>query len=153
AGRKEVRRLGGKPGTRAAMVFSPKGQTLISADFDGTVRQWEGATGKELHHFKSQAAIPRPEFSRDGKTLATRDAQGGIHVWDAARGMELRRIKAGANAWTLSPDGRGLATWGCADHLIHFWDTATGKKQGQLKLEDEGIPGGVTCLAFSPDGR
>src|SRR5215831_14028647 len=37
-----------------SVAFSPDGKTLAAGSWDGTVRLWEVATGKELHQFHDQ---------------------------------------------------------------------------------------------------
>ena len=53
----------------------------------------------------------------------------------------------------FSPDDRQFAV--ATEDRIRFWDTASGKEVGSIKLsagQDLG-PSGVLALAFSPDGR
>src|SRR5262249_7955776 len=102
--------------------FSPDGRELVSASFDGTVRIWDRATGKELRRLKESLVEPQfVAFTHDGRQVIT--TQGGhrardefpVRLWDAKTGEPVRKLAEkgprSAAAAALSPDGRRLA-WG-----------------------------------------
>src|SRR5262249_13957212 len=91
-------------------------------------------------------------WSPDGKRMAATtgfsipNAGDMVKVWDAQTGKELYSLKGGLGV-AFSPDGKLLA---CAfsDSTVKLLDTQTGNELHTLK----GHTGGVTSVAFSPDG-
>jgi len=81
----------------ASVAFSPNGKTLASGSYDGTIKLWNVATGKEQatpkRHF---TLVDRLAYSPDGKPLVSRILDGKpldlasyhttIKLWDVATG-------------------------------------------------------------------
>jgi WD40 repeat protein len=150
------------------LAFSPDGKVLGSCGYQLPTCLWDTTTGQRLHQFSEGCAALA--FSSDGRTLATVSkllGQGpnGSSIWairlrDGTTGRLLRQFgerneyATGSdkllwiNSIAMSPDGQLLVTAG-SEPQIHFWHTATGKKETSLKSLQES----VDCLAFSPDGK
>jgi WD40 repeat protein len=171
-----------------AVAFSPDGKTVASGagfvqtrtpegrmKFEGEVRLWDAATGKE------QAAVRRYPvsvhslaFSPDSRTLAwgggvqtsaidttprqsfkdiprNDEELGEVRVWDLATGKE-RTFFHCDDGWiksvAFSPDGKTLASGG-RDSAIRLFDVATGRERACLR--DRGC--GIRAVVFSPDGK
>lgn len=63
--------------------YTPDGRRLISASSDGTVREWEAATGAEIRCFEWKVGkIAAADVSPDGMTAAVGGTNGEIVVWD-----------------------------------------------------------------------
>jgi RNA polymerase sigma factor (sigma-70 family) len=164
----------GKSGVRGA-TFSPGQRTLItwSGDRDSQVHFWDLATGRHLRQF----AFPDlQEYLRDqpapGAVVGGDDsfyyvgtvapdarmmACGGhgkfLAVYDLAAGQLLYKkdkLADDVSSLAFSPDSKILA-WGGGldDPTIHLLETATGGERHRLC----GHIGGISCLAFSADGR
>lgn len=72
-----------------SVTFDPRGEQLISADEDGTVKIWtrDGKPAGQLvaHDHLSSS----PFFSRDGDLLAVGAASGLVEVWDVRSGVRV----------------------------------------------------------------
>ncbi len=100
-------------------------------------------------------------FSPDGKTLATGSWDHTAKLWDPDTGS-LRATLSGheqaVRFLVFSPDQRDpdssrLATAGF-DGDIRLWNVAPGRPQdGVLVSTHHVTDGGLSCLAFSPDGQ
>src|SRR4051812_29914065 len=59
------------PGGAFSMAVLPDGKAVLTGGRDGTIRVWDGATGKELRSFGAlRTAVSAMALSRDGKRLA-----------------------------------------------------------------------------------
>ncbi len=160
----------GQSGLPAAVT--PDGKVAACYFDAGTVRLYNVATGKELHHFKDpsnrlgQPANSALAFSPDSRLLAVRLFDGSIRTWDWGLAREVCHFNlppadggvGGGNArLTFTPDGRSLA----ALHLelvdnklsysFRLWDPSSGKLVQTLTLGD-GFHD-VTLPAIAPDGK
>ena len=150
-----------KPST--VIDFSPHGDLLVSADYDGKLRIWNPHTHQLLRVLDAKPDISAIAFSPDGRTLAN-TAGGGvqmIQLWDTYTGNHKLNITQGGSSifyLVFSPDGQTLASATLSD-TIQLWDTTTGQ---QIFTFDEGSGGGTTTirfrfggprLSFSPDGK
>jgi hypothetical protein len=67
------------------MAFTPDGDRLLSACWDGTVKTWDVATGKETSSFRGQFQFGNCcRFSPDARRLAWTCTDGIVKVWDIA---------------------------------------------------------------------
>lgn len=138
------------------VAFMPDGKTLISSGWEGTIRLWDVATGKELQRLESDGkAVNGLALSPDGKTLASAVNEGFLRVWDmptrkcrfSMKGHEGSMVACVA----ISPDGKWLASGGGGDQArtLMLWELATGKEVrrfgGNLRT--------VQSVAFSPDSK
>jgi serine/threonine protein kinase/WD40 repeat protein len=96
------------------LSFHPGGSLLGSESWDGTVRLWDPATGRQLLQFSGNA---RCHFSRDGRWLGLALRAGQAQLLEVAPTREYRTLSFGpatifgahAIEHDISPDGRILA--------------------------------------------
>ncbi|HEY7427195.1 MAG TPA: hypothetical protein VH682_23375 [Gemmataceae bacterium] len=82
---KEVATLGGPRSAVPAVVFSPDGRMMATAEWDDhpSVFLWEVATRKERHRFEGHLdSVNCLAFAADGKTLFSGSGDTTILVWD-----------------------------------------------------------------------
>lgn len=152
-----------------AVAVSPDDSLLATGAFDGTVRIWEVATGKQLHLLRD----PRPErdqrdirvsvgfavaFSRDGKQLVTSfgnflpRSTGCVAVWDVQRESVIQELDNRGETilsaqWTSQHDR--LVLGGHYGHL-EVWQKRGDRFRGERLAE----PGErINGVAVSSDGH
>lgn len=151
------------PGTGAAVCFSPDGRRLAAASYEGYLRLYDLADGKEtrLEEFYGgdwprSLVPPVLAFSPDGRWLVARALdEWAVVLWDLAaeggprRGeWSFRDVVDDVRDLAFSPDGRLVATASAEGSLavIHLAGGGFVERFGELES-------GCAALAFSPDGR
>jgi WD40 repeat protein/serine/threonine protein kinase len=149
------------------VAFSPDGQRLISANWQGVggigepprgkaVKTWDSSLGKELSQvfdFGRLGGFSGVALSPDGRRLVWRDGHSDL-VFDGVTGKELFALKPHkpyegvVHSLAVSPDGQRLASAG-HERAVLIWDGVTGKELFALRGHEDF----VKCVAFSPDGQ
>jgi WD40 repeat protein len=159
-------------------ILTPDGATLIVqiSGKESAIAITETATGKVRAKIPTSPRDPFPDLtlSRDGKVLALRSSFPAHRVGSrwvtyetkvALYDMTTAKLRCAVplqlarspgigpvglpGLLVLSPDGSRVAAYSDPAHM-GVWDTATGRKVGDISLKDEpGAFGG----AFTPDGQ
>ncbi|MEM6405544.1 MAG: NACHT domain-containing protein, partial [Pseudomonadota bacterium] len=135
-----------------AVAYSPDGQFALSGSDDGTVRQWDLATGVEIRCLQGHTSqVNSVAYSPDGQFALSGSVDGTVRQWDLAAGAEIRSLQGDTGAVysvAYSPDGQ-FALSGSVDGTLRQWDLATGAEIRSL----QGHTGSVWSVAYSPDGQ
>ncbi|MHC4550542.1 MAG: protein kinase domain-containing protein [Planctomycetota bacterium] len=114
-----------------SLAFSRDGRHLLSGSLDGTVREWEVATGKEVRTLRHEEGVACVAYGRedrwilssgmDRRLFVLRDTP--IRIWDRVSGEQvlvLRGHEAGVPSFALSPDGNWVVS-GSWDRTVRRW--------------------------------
>jgi hypothetical protein len=112
------------------MAISPDGRSVVTGGYDGTIREWDPATGRQRRLIgQCSHAVQDLALTPDGKGLVTGSYDRTCRLWDMASGKELRRFDV-YNGWisyvAVSPDGQSLYS------SMKIFDLATGRLKGTL---------------------
>jgi WD40 repeat protein len=139
-----------------AAIFTPDGQTIVSASWDKTIRLWNVATGLTTRiltgHSKGVGSLAvSPADGPNGRWLASGGEDATVKLWDLTTGREARTFSGHRNSVTsvaFSPDGELLAA-GCLGQVVIVWKRETGAVVKRLRYEDISY----NSVAFSPRGE
>jgi WD40 repeat protein len=115
------------------------------------VQLWDLEEGNRLKviegHTKPVCSVA---FSPSGELLASGSEDSQVKLWDLASGKELQSMKHPAIPRVLDfhPDGTALAV--AAGGTVVVWKLPSGKR---LQAMTGHLGGGITAMAFSPDGK
>jgi eukaryotic-like serine/threonine-protein kinase len=149
----QVVTLEGHRHTVAWLTYSPNGERIASASWDGTVNVWDTRSRQRaLTLHAGDTPLTGVVFSPDSRRVAASNMDGTVRMWDAQTGEELYpplRAEAGpVYGVVFRHDGRVLAS-AHHDGKVRFWDVDT----GQYLRHIEAHPHPVLGLASSADGE
>lgn len=133
------------------LTFSPSGDLVAAACYDGVVRIWRVSDGRLMRTLEvHNAFVLSVAFSPDGQRIASGGGSAVVRVWRVGDGRLLETLHGHSNyvrSVAFSPDGQSLAT-ASEDKSVRIWRASDG---ALLHVFAE-HSGGVTSVAFSPDG-
>jgi WD40 repeat protein len=137
------RRLDGPPLGVCCTAFAPDGATVVGGGFDGSIQQWDVATGKPRRRLEKHAGeVLALAFAPDGKTIASAGADSTVRLWDVQAGAERHAgigHRARVEAVAADPLGRMVATAG-QDGSVRFWDLPGGRpRRPPVRLTNQGL--------------
>lgn len=144
----EIRRLPNSGGR--ALSFSSDGTMLATAPWNGQIRLWDVASGRELRALNGAGRVMGLSFTPDGQALAGCDFGGKIRWWNVTTGGLQTSCEGHESViWSMafSSDGRTLASCS-SDQTVRLWDPITFRERTHLR----GHGHEVWALAISPDG-
>jgi WD40 repeat protein len=134
--------------------FSPDGRSVLTASDSGTAVVWDATSGHERAKLNMRDEGVHAVFSPDGQLVVS--ASEAIYipptVWssrDGAVRSHLSRAGGGIlNVFAFSPNGACLASGGFSGKL-----TLSQPVTGRAFAESHRFIGGISSVAFAPDGR
>ena len=136
------------------VAFSPDGATLATVDGDGTVRLWDGETGRPRTDALEGTAV---SFSPEGDTLVIGHDDGTLTFRDVASGAVVAEAvdtgvgPIGAVEW--SPTGETLAVFGAAEPESAPTFRLIDATSRQPVDETLPAPQSVVGTSFTPDDQ
>lgn len=132
--------------------FSPDGQRVVTASYDGTARIWNAAGGQVLAVLRGHSnKVYGAEFSPDGQSIVTASTDHTAKVWNAVDGRLRATLSGHSNdvySALFSANSRHIVTTS-EDSTARVWNAA----DGQLLTTLRGHTRAVEKAGFSPDGR
>lgn len=136
----------------AALVFSPDGRLLASANYDQSAELWDFETRRLFKTYPAAGAVEDVGFSPDGKQIMISDNTGSIDVKEINGGRTTFHLQGKFSHVTTSPTRPLLALGGGGKQATADQGPAT-VWDYQANQQLYSLPEAGTYVAFSPDGR
>ena len=142
--------LSGHTDAVTAVAFSPDGRRLASSSFDGTLRTWDVANGRQQRVLHAGADAYAFGFTPDGRWLLAGVGFDGVLTVHDPNTLEKRRELSGHTDYlqTLAFGSRGRIATASGDGTARVWELDSGRTLATLR----GHSGPVLGVSFSPDG-
>jgi WD40 repeat protein/serine/threonine protein kinase len=136
------------PGGCGSASFSPDGEQIVTASFDGAARIWDARTGRPAGLLRGHMdSLASAAFSPDGKYVVTASYDKTARVWDWRSEQAITILEGhteGVRSATFSADGTRILT-ASFDNTARIWDARTGLLLTNLNRHRHG----VRCASFS----
>ena len=147
-----------------SVVFSPDGQTLISADSSGQSRRWDVTSSEQLSILtEGNDIVEKVALSADSTKLVTMSLDDRFRLWDLnnpnTEPIVIDDIEQSVDELEISPDGKFIATTKIPFHSrsdsfvenyrLQVWNLIT----EDLLINLPGEKPRFTSLKFSVDGK
>jgi WD40 repeat protein len=126
------------PSNVFGVAYSPDGRRIVTGQTNGTVRQWDSASGEPIgaplkgHSDRAKAVTYTP----DGHIIASAGPDGTMRLFDADTGAAInshpQRVE-GLYAIAVSPDGKVIFTGG-DNGTLQLWDPHSGQLRTTIKV-------------------
>lgn len=162
--------LSGHTDEVTSIAFSPDGKRIVSGSDDGTARVWDLNKRIGFGDYLKHIDFPYKKVMGNGKSLDgvapgalffSISPDGKSIVTDGGNNLIIEDIQTGKQVVcdldghtdvydaTFSSDGKSILSYSFLDSTVRVWEAKTGAQIGKpLRHSD-----GVTCAAFSPDGK
>ena len=110
------------------IAFSPDGQQILGADYDGQLQVWYAGAGNRTRILGSPGpSLTYISYDKSGSEFVTAARSGSVIVWAAPADRPVRTIQACSSPEmaTLSPDGSKVVV-ACGDGSVPVYDAGHG---------------------------
>ena len=132
----------------AEVAVTNDGGFAVSASCDRTLKVWDLARGRELHHLKGHSdQVTCVTLVANCTRVISGSLDGTVKLWDIGSGLELMalRVTTGAvYAISASDDGNVLLC-GSSDHTLTVWDLRTGARMTTVMAHKDKIATVALC--------
>ncbi len=139
--------------------WSPDGTVFASSSDDGTIKIWDGKSGKSLKTLSTGKKVGLFSFCPSGMLIAAIVGEdpgsffkpAEVFIFEVSSGKLVKKIEGfnkGLEALSFSPDGKYLAT-GERGNKASLWKVPT----WELAKTFDGHKYWVSHVSFNPDGK
>jgi WD40 repeat protein len=136
------------------LAYSPDGHRIVTGQLDGTLRQWDSATGKPVGApMKGTGMLTAVAFTHDGQTIASASSDGTMRLWNAATGAAINpnpQHVESLGGLAVSPSGKILT--GGQNDTIQVWDPNSGQLLAAQQVFDDHTAF-ITAVTFDRTGH
>jgi WD40 repeat protein len=138
------------------LAYSPDGRRIATGQSDGTVRQWDSATGKPVGSLLRghSANVNSVAYSPDGQRIASAGTDGTMRMWNAKTGAALNpnpQQVVALDSVAVSPDG-GIFLSAGANAAMQEWDPRSGRLLSTMPVFPDPTAT-VTEVTFDRSGK
>ena len=125
--------VSGHTGSIKKVMFSPDGNSLISAGDDKVIRVWDKRSGSQTKSIPLGSALTGLEISPDG-TIMTATHGMKVDFYDAEKYelIKSKTMEAPVYSASLHPDKKTFV-WGGIDNMLHVVDYESMEQQEEYK--------------------
>jgi WD40 repeat protein len=138
------------------VTWSSDGKTIACVNYDGTVRLWDGKTGRKTNVFQGDSEwIDDVQFSPDGERVASGSLDGTVNLWEWKTGKKLQALKGHLSRTSYigySQNGQILAAVN-SDGTLTLWEVETGKELRELTAQVNSKKLAIQAFRLSPNGQ
>lgn len=135
-----------------AAAVSPDGKIVVTGGTDGTAREWEISSARQVLTLAGHSA-PIQAVAFSGSEVLTASLDGTTKVWDAAP-IEQREVLPGPDValytTSFSPVNAHIVATASNDGTLRVWDTQN-KTSSAVRAEPSNV--GIASAEFSHNGQ
>jgi WD40 repeat protein len=135
-----------------AAAVSPDGTIVVTGGADGTAREWEISSARQILAFAGHSA-PIQAVAFSGSEVLTASLDGTAKIWDAAP-IEQRELLPGPDValitTSFSPANGHIVVTASNDGTLRVWNTQS-KTSSAVQAEPTSV--GIASAEFSDNGR
>jgi serine/threonine-protein kinase len=139
-----------------ALLFSKDGRTLVSGSYDGTIRDWDVATGKALSPPSGHVAeATGVAFSADCRLLVSCGIDKSVRLWDSITGKETRsaQAKSALRAIEFLPDGQHVLVGGDSTGILDLYSSKWVDAPSRAYSNSAVPPAGRLIFSVAGEGK